>query len=451
MIEKYFKNKIDKNSYLIKATFKADNKNIIEKQYYIYEDHQNNIAYIYLKNKSSFDVNQLKKTFDFINKEAQRDYLIDAKSFKTNKLNEKQIVKSFIYSWYEFNGKEFNLKTNKKNKKIVSILTSLNINSFSNDILVANQICEVKILQNMAPNILTINKFSSYIESLVKNNKKLKIDVLDKNKMKKLGMNLVLSVNHGSSQEAKVIILEYKGNPQSNKKITFVGKGIMFDSGGYNLKTPAKYMIDMKFDMSGAALSILLVNTISKLNIKQNVSCVVCLTDNMVDAKAQVPESIWTSMSGKTVEVANTDAEGRLVLADGLTYAAKILKSSLIIDIATLTGTMFYALGTYTGVWSTNDKYWDLLNKASNQNNEKVWRMPFDEQYIEDLFKNTRADTLSCFNVASPDSSVAATWLKQFVLDKEYIHLDIAASGEKDSKGQAPMFISLIEFVKNFK
>ena len=248
-------------------------------------------------------------------------------------------------------------------------------------------------------------------------------------------------------ENAKVIVIEYKGKPNSKQKISFVGKGIIFDSGGYNLKTPGKYMNDMKFDMSGAAIALLLVDTLSKLNVKKNISCVIPVTDNMIDAAGQLPETILTSMSGKTVEVVNTDAEGRLILADAITYAAKKLNSSLIIDLATLTGTVIYALGKYTGAWSSKDQNWTILEKAAKNQNELIWRMPLNDIFLNSLYKNTHADILSCSDTDKPDSNIAAAWLNLFANGKDYIHLDIAGSADEKSFGKAPMFKTLINFV----
>ena len=180
---------------------------------------------------------------------------------------------------------------------------------------------------------------------------------------------------------------------------------------------------------------------------KKNISCVIPVTDNMIDAAAQLPETILTSMSGKTVEVVNTDAEGRLILADAITYAAKKLNSSLIIDLATLTGTVIYALGKYTGAWSSKDQNWTILEKAAKNQNELIWRMPLNDIFLNSLYKNTHADILSCSDTDKPDSNIAAAWLNLFASGKDYIHLDIAGSADEKSFGKAPMFKTLINFV----
>ncbi|WP_022935684.1 M17 family metallopeptidase [Mesomycoplasma moatsii] len=449
MIHKFIVNSKINKAFLLKAQFKEDKQVFLKKENYILDNPEKEISTIYLGSKANFDLNKLISILRLIVNNNERIYQIDASTFKNKKITIDDVTKNFIYIWYEVYGKQFNLKTKKIKDNLPTYLLINKFDAkFNEDILIASQMCEIKTLQDSAPNILTVNKFIKYIQNLCKKNNFLKLTILDKKELQKLNMNLIIGVNQGSEEDVKVAIIEYKGSI-SKEKTTFVGKGIMFDSGGYNLKTPGKYMLDMKYDMSGAAISILLVDTIAKLKIKKNVSCIVPLTDNMIDSLAQLPESILTSMSGKSVEVANTDAEGRLILADAITYAAKKLDSSLIIDLSTLTGTIIYALGKYTGAWTTKDNHWNLLEKAAKKENELIWRMPINDIYLETLNKNTFADTLSCSNIDKPDSNIAATWLKQFAINRDYIHLDIAGSADINSKGQAPMFRTLIEFIKN--
>ncbi len=439
----------EEKTFSIKGVFSEDKKIFIKKDQYIFDDIENEISYLYLGSKNDFDINKLNEAINLILKNNLRSYQIDSLSFITKKVKLDDVVKSFIYNWHDINGKQFNLKTQKIKFKPTYLLINEFKDKWFEDILIASQISEIKTLQNMAPNILTINKFVSYAKNLCNQNKLLKLNVLDQNDLKKLGMNLILGVNSGSKESAKVIVIEYKGKPNSKQKISFIGKGIIFDSGGYNLKTPGKYMNDMKFDMSGSAIALLLVDTLSKLKMKKNVSCVIPVTDNMIDSLGQLPETIITSMSGKTVEVVNTDAEGRLILADAITYAAKKLNSSLIIDLSTLTGTVVYALGKYTGAWSSKDQNWALLEKSAKKQNELIWRMPLNDIFLQSLYKNTHADILSCSNTDKPDSNIAAAWLNLFANGKDYIHLDIAGSADENSSGKAPMFKTLIDFVNS--
>ena len=187
----------------------------------------------------------------------------------------------------------------------------------------------------------------------------VKVTVLNKKEIEQQKMSLFLSVNMGSGYEPRLVVIEYNGDPKSKEKIALVGKGITFDSGGYNLKG-SQHILRMKFDMSGAAISAAVLKGVIEQKPKVNVVAVLPLTDNKISSFGQTPDSIWTSMSGKTVEVNNTDAEGRLILADAITYAIKKTNATEIIDIATLTGAIVIALGeTYTGVWSTCCKRWE--------------------------------------------------------------------------------------------
>lgn len=194
-------------------------------------------------------------------------------------------------------------------------------------------------------------------------------------------MDLLLSVNKGSMYEARVVIIEYNGNPESKEKTVYVGKGITFDAGGYSLKSP-KFMLGMKYDMSGSAIVAATMKAIAQLKPKVNAAAIMCITDNRINGDASLPDSVYTSMSGKTVEVNNTDAEGRLVLADGLFYGATKLNATHLIDIATLTGAIVRTLGeSHTGIWATSEQAWEDIKKASKIQHELIWRMPFDDDY----------------------------------------------------------------------
>lgn len=444
-------NKPLENSFLIKAIFKGENQKNIIKNYWIYDNPLTNKSEIYInKEKASVDIKTIEKAIETILSSKERSYQIDVKSFLTKKISEKRLIKKIIYLNERLNGKRFSLKTlndDQENNISHSIYSSMKENDFFEELLLSSTINSIKKLQDMPPNILTIDYFSEYATNLLKQNKKIKFTILNEKDLIKNNMNLILGVNQGSNRKAKVIVAEYKGNPISKNNLSLIGKGIIFDSGGYNLKT-GRHMNDMKFDMSGAAIALHTIDAIAKLKIKKNFSIVIPLTDNLLDSNAQVPETILKSMNGMTVEIANTDAEGRLVLADGITYAIRKLKATKIIDISTLTGTVLYALGKYTGVWTSNDNDWNVFNECAKKEDELVWRMPLDDLYIESLSKATHADILSCSNKEYPDSNIAAAWLNKFTENKDYIHLDIAGSADKDSEGQAPMLRTLIQFIK---
>jgi leucyl aminopeptidase len=259
-----------------------------------------------------------------------------------------------------------------------------------------------------------------------------RVDVLDTPRMKKLGMGSFLSVAAGSDQPPKMIVLEYDGDKRSKSKLGLVGKGITFDTGGISLK-PALDMDAMKGDMAGGATVIATVSAIARLGLKVNVVGVVAATENMPSGKATKPGDIVSAMNGKTIEIINTDAEGRLVLADGLVYARK-LGATHLVDIATLTGAVVVALGhTSTGVMS-NDRDWvDTFHRATAPYGERYWELPLFPEYA-DLIKSPIADMKN--SGGRPAGTIfGAMFLKEFVDETPWIHLDIAGTSwaERDS------------------
>ncbi len=205
----------------------------------------------------------------------------------------------------------------------------------------------------MPPNICNSEFLAQKVAEDLEQYKNLKVTVLKKKEIEELKMGLLLSVNKGSVYEPRVVVIEYNGDKDSSEKTVMIGKGITFDSGGYSLK-PSRSMVSMKFDMSGSAIVAATMKAIAQLKPKKNVSAIMCITDNRVNGDASLPDSVWVAMNGKSVEINNTDAEGRLVMADGLVYGAKVLNATRLIDVATLTGAMVVALGqTYTGTWAT--------------------------------------------------------------------------------------------------
>ncbi len=373
------KSKSNQNFVLIA---KFNNKEAFGK---IIEDASKLETTIFLGNKSELTLSILSKIIELFFVNSKRSYEIMVDSFETQKINQKEIIKLFIEQNILVNGRNFSEKTEDKKTIFVNDIISDNfvISDFSETIILATQMSCVRYLQNMPANLCTIDFLSNELEKLFSNSIKVKTKILTKIELEKLGMNLILSVNAGSNKSVKVIVCEYNNNPNSQKKIAIVGKGIIFDTGGYDLKRE-KQMLGMKYDMSGAVIAAYILDAVDKLNLKTNVSIILPITDNLVDSNGTLPESIITSMSGKTVEIANTDAEGRLILADGLTYASKKLDSTLLIDISTLTGSVVYALGhLYTGVWSSSNKNWNLIEKSAKKSNEKVWRMPLDSEYSE--------------------------------------------------------------------
>ena len=254
----------------------------------------------------------------------------------------------------------------------------------------------------------------------------LKVTIFDKKKLKKMGMNALLGVGQGSLKGSYLAVLEWKGSGSKQKPLAFVGKGVCFDTGGISLK-PAKFMEDMTYDMAGSAVVVGLMKTLALRKAKVNAVGVVGLVENMPDGNAQRPGDIVKSYSGKTIEILNTDAEGRLVLADALTYTEEKFKPKFIVDLATLTGAIIVSLGSeYAGLFSNDDKISDQLSKAGEKVNEKVWRMPLDENY-DKLIDSKKADMQNINYIGGAGSTTAAQFLQRFILNKTpWAHLDIA-------------------------
>jgi leucyl aminopeptidase len=226
-------------------------------------------------------------------------------------------------------------------------------------------------LQDASPNKLHAKEFAEIVKSKFAKSKDIQVDILDKKAIEKNKMGLLLAVNAGSHHEPRVVILRYKGNPKGKEILGLIGKGITFDSGGYNLK-PSQSLQCMKFDMSGAAIVCATFLALAKKKPKMNIVAVACLTENAIGGHATLTESVATSMNGKTVEINNTDAEGRLVLADGITYAIRKEKVTKIITVATLTGAVVAALGeNLTGTLTNDRKFYRELRKAFAKSRER--------------------------------------------------------------------------------
>lgn len=255
----------------------------------------------------------------------------------------------------------------------------------------------------------------------------LKVEVLNEAAMKKLGMGALLAVGQGSSKESQLIILHWKGAPRSKKPpLALVGKGVCFDSGGISLK-PGAGMGDMKGDMGGAAAVFGAMAALAGRKAKANVIGVLACVENMPGPDAQRPGDIITSMSGQTIEVLNTDAEGRLILADAMTYVQRKHKPCAVIDLATLTGAITIALGdVHAGLFSNNDALSGQIDKAGEAVGETVWRMPMGSQY-DSKIKSKFADMQNIASAAGAGSITAAQFLQRFIeKDTPWAHLDIA-------------------------
>ena len=273
-------------------------------------------------------------------------------------------------------------------------------------------------------NVLHPDEYAKRIKSL--NKFGLKIKIYNDSELKKLGMNTLLGVGQGSVRGSYLVTMEWNGLKNKSKPLAFVGKGVCFDTGGISLK-PAKFMEDMTYDMAGSAVVVGLLKSLALRKAKINAVGVVGLVENMPGGNAQRPGDIVKSYSGKTVEILNTDAEGRLVLADALTFTEEKFKPKFIVDLATLTGAIIVSLGSeYAGLFSNDDKLSQQLIKSGEYVEEKVWRMPLNKNY-DKLIDSKNADMQNINYVGGAGSTTAAQFLQRFILNKTpWAHLDIA-------------------------
>ena len=284
---------------------------------------------------------------------------------------------------------------------------------------------EARNLADLPGNICTPSFLASNARKLSRSHAKLSVSILEEKKMRELGMGALLSVSAGSHQAAKLIVMNYKGGKSSQKPHVLVGKGITFDSGGISLKPGAK-MDEMKYDMGGAASVFGTMKAITEMELPLNVVGIVAAAENMPSGIATKPGDVVTSMAGITIEVLNTDAEGRLVLCDALTYAARF-KPDTVIDIATLTGACVVALGAHaTGLFANQDKLAEQLLAAGTETHDRAWRLPLWDDYQKQL-KSNFADLP---NIGGPGGGTitAACFLSRFTEDYSWAHLDIAGS-----------------------
>ncbi|HZW24781.1 MAG TPA: leucyl aminopeptidase [Gallionella sp.] len=288
-----------------------------------------------------------------------------------------------------------------------------------------------KELGNLPGNICTPSYLAARALALGKAHKNIKTTVLEEKDMQKLGMGSFLSVTRGSDHPAKLITLEYSGGDKKQKPVVLVGKGITFDTGGISLK-PGADMDEMKYDMSGAGSVLGTMQAIAEMGLKLNVVGVIPTCENMPSGKATRPGDIVTSMSGQTIEILNTDAEGRLILCDALTYSAKF-NPDTVIDIATLTGACVIALGNVvSGMFANDDKLAKELLEAGDYAHDRVWQLPLWDDY-QPLLDSNFADMANIGGRAG-GTITAACFLSRFTKDYRWAHLDIAGTANKSGK-----------------
>ena len=365
------------------------------------------------------------ETFGQINNKKKDEYFLISESINS-KIN--NFLGHFLHGLklksYEF--KKYKTKKDLKNISI-NIFGNKNKNSVQNQIkfnAIEKGTFFARDLVSEPGNVLHPDEYAKRLITLKKDG--LKVNVYDEKKLKKLGMHALLGVGQGSIRGSYLVTLEWSGAKNNSKPLAFVGKGVCFDTGGYSLK-PARFMEDMTYDMAGSATVVGLMKSLALRKAKVNAVGVVGLVENMVSGNAQRPGDIVKSYSGKTIEILNTDAEGRLVLADALTFTEKKFKPKFIIDLATLTGAIIVCLGSeYAGLFSNDDKLSKQLFEAGEKVQEKVWRMPLHKNY-DKLMNSKNADVQNINYVGGAGSTTAAQFLQRFILNKTpWAHLDIA-------------------------
>jgi len=308
---------------------------------------------------------------------------------------------------------------------------------------IANGIKLTRDLANRPSNICTPSYLAQQATKLAKGHRSLTVNILEEAAMKKLGMGSLLSVSQGSDKPAKLLILEYKGSKKSQKPIVLVGKGVTFDTGGISIK-PAQAMDEMKYDMCGAASVLGTLSAVAELGLPVNVVGVIPTTENMPSGTATKPGDIFTSMSGQTVEVLNTDAEGRLILCDAITYSERF-NPEVVIDIATLTGACVIALGKHaTGLLSNHNPLARELLNAGEESGDRVWQLPLWDEYQQQL--NSPFADMANIGGREAGTITAACFLSRFAEKYQWAHLDIAGTAwlSGNNKGATGRPVSLL-------
>ena len=378
------------------------------------------------KNLENIDVENLGAEFySYINYKNKGEFIINADSIKS-KIDD--FIGYFLHG-LKLKSYKFNIYKSKKEKKLflISIVGKKSKLTVKNELkfkALEEGSFYARDLVSEPGNILHPDEYAKRLSSLKKYG--LKINIYDDKKLKRLGMNALLGVGQGSIRGSYLVTMEWNGAKKNSNPLAFVGKGVCFDTGGYSLK-PAKFMEDMTYDMAGSATVVGLMINLAMRKAKINAVGVVGLVENMVSGNAQRPGDIVKSYSGKTIEILNTDAEGRLVLADALTFTEKKFKPKFMVDLATLTGAIIVSLGSeYAGLFSNDDKLSEQLLEVGEKVDEKLWRMPLHKNF-DKLIDSKNADMQNINYVGGAGSTTAAQFLQRFILNKTpWAHLDIA-------------------------
>ena len=435
-------------SNLIKKNQKNNNK---KKEIFSFDISYNQkiIIYSLKNNKRSYEKNGA-KFYEFLKKDNLNKVYIFGDT-----INNSNIIKCLVEFIHGMKLKSYNFDKylSKKKSEIlnINIITKnkIDLKLIKDFSAIEKGVNYTKDLVSEPGNVLHPDEYAKRLTQLKKIG--LRINVYNTNKLKKMKCNALLGVGQGSSRGSYIVTMEWRGNKRQKKPLAFVGKGVCFDTGGISLK-PARFMEDMTYDMAGSAVVVGLLKCLALRKAKVNAVGVVGLVENMVSGNAQRPGDIVKSFSGKTIEVLNTDAEGRLVLADAITFTEKKFKPNFIIDLATLTGAIVVALGSeYAGLFSNDDNLSKQLFDAGEKVNEKVWRLPLHENY-DKLMNSKNADMQNINYVGGAGSTTAAQFLQRFIINKTpWAHLDIAGmafskyAGSLNSSGATGYGVRLLD------
>ena len=425
--------KINDTVITISETIKKFGKNLL----FLYKDDNNEYLRILLIGLGKYDdldhtkIRQIGGIIAIKARELDSQNIVVSNFYKTNNKNVETIVEGLSLSLYEFN------KYKGNNDNSPSFSDSCTIDLISEDghleleqivkktLIIVESICYARDLANSPPNILTPAQLASSATTLGDTNK-IKVKILDKYQMENVGLNGIVSVGKGSENPPKLIIMEHNHGISGEKPILLVGKAVTFDTGGISIK-PSDKMDEMKFDKSGGCNILGIFKALSMLNVPINVVGIVPSVENMPSSSSYRPGDIIKMYNGKTVEVLNTDAEGRLILADALSYGIERYSPKCIIDFATLTGACIIALGSnVAGAIGNNDILIQKIVKMSEETDEKIWQLPLFEEFF-DLIKSNIAN-IKNIGGRTGGAITAAAFLSHFVDDVPWVHIDIAGT-----------------------
>ncbi|RPF50310.1 leucyl aminopeptidase [Aquisalibacillus elongatus] len=393
------------------------------------------VYFVGLGKKDELDVHQFRnvmgKAFKKINTDQVKEVTVALESLTEDLTFTEAMGEAFAMSIYQ-------LETYHTSREHSTYLTNLQILSSTDGVEEAFQTGyalgqganTTRHLVNLPGNLLTASDLATYAERIAEKHG-MEIEVFNKEQIEELGMGALLAVNQGSQEPPRFIVMKYQGKSEWTNPVALVGKGITFDTGGYSLKGK-EGIIGMKMDMGGAASVLGAMDAIGEVKPEENVMCLIPSTDNMISGSAFKPDDVIVSMSGKTIEVRNTDAEGRLALADAVTYARQN-GASKIIDVATLTGGVVVALGDeMTGAMTNDGEWFDHIYEASEEEGELVWELPYHDVFKKKV-RNSHIADLNNSPGRKGHAVLAGCFIGEFVEDTPWVHLDIAGTAMTES------------------